>query len=159
MAMKRGSYQVGYPKTAVGATLKRFLDTGSTQPQSVRTGRPTLISSPSRAALKEIVNENRRLSIAQLTNTFNTPTYLTLQLEPSAVPYPRKTLTAVLPARSHSFQRSTLKSDLPGASIIRNGRLASFVVYYGPMSRHYPFFNRDLVAEYGANLRKNGKSS
>jgi len=60
---------VGCSKTAVGKTIKRYLETGSTEPQASRTGRPSIIQAPSRTTLKNLVLENRRLNLSQITNS------------------------------------------------------------------------------------------
>src|SRR4051812_22305853 len=69
--------RVGCSKTAVEKTVKRFLETGSTEPQATRSGRPPLIRTPSRSTLKKIViEEDRHLSTSQVTNLSNTQTHL-----------------------------------------------------------------------------------
>ncbi len=69
--------RVGCSKTAVAETVKRFLETGSTEPQAARSGRPPLIRTPPRNALKKIVTEeDRHLSTSQVTNLFNTRAHL-----------------------------------------------------------------------------------
>ena len=67
---------VGCSKTAMSNTIKRFQQTGCTDPQGIRTGRPSLIQAPSRSLLKNIVITNRRLNTSQITNTFIAKTNL-----------------------------------------------------------------------------------
>jgi transposase len=62
--------QVSCSKSTVGVTIRRFLETGSAEPQGVRTGRPLLINSSSQAILKKITKKNRRLCASKLTNLF-----------------------------------------------------------------------------------------
>ena len=66
--------QVNYSKSTVGITIKRFLETGSAEPQGVRTSRPPLINSSSQAILKKITKKNYHLCASQLTNAFTNQT-------------------------------------------------------------------------------------
>ena len=69
---------IGCSKTVVGETIKRFLETGTTQPAK-RTGRPPLIHTPARAILKKIVTEeDRHLCASKVTTLFNSRTHLNI---------------------------------------------------------------------------------
>lgn len=70
------AFQVGCSKSAVASTVARFMRTGSSEPQAVRTGRPSLITAPSNHLLKDLVMEDRRLSASQITNMFISKTNL-----------------------------------------------------------------------------------
>ena len=68
--------QVGCSKTAVSTTIKRYVETGSTESKNVRTGWPFIISSTNCDILKSLVIKNRCLCTAQLTNLFIAKTHL-----------------------------------------------------------------------------------
>src|SRR4051812_25611016 len=101
---------VGCSKTAVSTTIKRYVETGSTESKNVQTGRPSIISSPNRDVLKSLVTTNRRLCTAQLINLFIAKTYL----NPSA-----QTVRRVLSKKNLSCCVACLKPLLFKANVAK----------------------------------------
>jgi Transposase and inactivated derivatives len=75
--LRKDSYRhianlIGCGKTTVGSIIKEFCETGTVDSRIKRPGRPKSLTSIDRFNLKElVVNGNRRLNLAQVTNLFS----------------------------------------------------------------------------------------